>query len=90
MAPSVRGTSSRVSKRQASIRTNAKVSKAIKNHPTVKEELGEVALKQVVISKKSVKQTGKHVPKRKRDEVEDESETEAVNAQVSSVNGKKV
>ncbi|ETI29587.1 hypothetical protein G647_02040 [Cladophialophora carrionii CBS 160.54] len=89
MAPSVRGTSTRVSKRQASVRTNAKVSKVIRNYPILEEELEEVALKQAAVSTKSVRQTGKHIPKRKRDEVEDDSEAEPVAAPASSIKVKK-
>ncbi|EXJ66998.1 uncharacterized protein A1O5_09644 [Cladophialophora psammophila CBS 110553] len=80
MAHSVRGSSTRVSKRQATVDIHAKVlkiSKASKSPRTsagLKSKLGEGVLKPVVYTKKSVKHVP--LPKRKRDAVQDDSENE--------------
>jgi hypothetical protein len=90
MAPAVRGTSTRIAKRQTSVRNNAKTSKTNKLHPAVRSELEATALKPVVVVKKAVNQTTRHVPKRKRDEFLDDSESEPEHALGLSVSTKKV
>lgn len=90
MAPSVRGISSRVSKRQASVRTNAKISKAATTHPAVKKELDSAFKPVVVVSKKPPTQAAKNPAKRKRNEVGDDSETEPDDSKLTTVSAKKV
>ena len=90
MAPSVRVSSGRVAKRQSSVRTNAKISKATKVHPAAKAQLEDAAFKPVVVVKKPGNQTAKHAIKRKRGEVDDDSELEMEGVQVTKVTSKKV
>ncbi|KAH0835121.1 hypothetical protein AYO21_09701 [Fonsecaea monophora] len=88
MALSVRGTSHRISKRQTPIDTRAKVSKASKSAKlsvALRSKLEEVAPKPVAQTKKTLK----HVPKRKRDAVQDDSESEAGSVYITQINSKK-
>lgn len=82
MAPSVRGTSSRVSKRQVSVRSDAKATRSHKNPKSILAE----ALAPVVVSKKPVT----HVSKRKRHDVDDESEPDMANTRTTIITAKKV
>lgn len=86
MAPSVRGTASRVSKRQAGLRDYAKISKVTATHPQVKSKLEEAAVASIVNPKKTTKST----PKRKRSDVEDDSEADPGSAYICANGLKKV
>ncbi|KAJ9611089.1 hypothetical protein H2200_004272 [Cladophialophora chaetospira] len=91
MVPSVRGTASRVSKRQANARTNANLSKVTTTHPSLKAKLEEAFEPVVVVvSRKPLSRTAKHVSKRKRDAVETDSETDPDESKIIAVNVKKV
>ncbi|KIX92269.1 uncharacterized protein Z520_12015 [Fonsecaea multimorphosa CBS 102226] len=88
MAPSLRGSSHRVSKRQTTVNNHSKISKASKAAKlpiALKSKLEEVVLGPVVPTKKSVK----HVSKRKRDAVQDDSESEPGSVYVTQITAKK-
>lgn len=91
MAPSVRGKSSRVSKRQSNVRSNTKITtsaKVTKISAAAISQLEVIVPKAVVIStpEKSVKRASK----RKHDEVRDDSDVEAEDAYTTSSSTKKV
>jgi len=86
MAPSVRGTSSRVSKRQTEVQNYAKVSKSAKSRAQLKTAVKELTLVEPVKHKETLRSSSK----RKRSEVHDESETEPESPRVTAVGLKKV
>ncbi|KAI1609340.1 hypothetical protein EDD37DRAFT_163616 [Exophiala viscosa] len=85
MAPSVRGTSSRVSKRQTEVQNYAKVSKSAKSRAQLKTAVKELEL--VEATKK--KETPRSSSKRKRSDVHDDSETEPESPRVTAIGLKK-
>ncbi|KIV82328.1 hypothetical protein PV11_04447 [Exophiala sideris] len=79
MAPSVRGASSRVSKRQTEVQNYAKVSKSAKCRAQLKTAVKELTLAEPVKQKETPRSTSK----RKRSEVHDDREAELESPRVT-------
>jgi hypothetical protein len=90
MAPSVRGPSSRISKKQATTRSNTKELKAQTLQIAIRSALEDEALKPATTDRQSVNQTSKHAPKRKHHEVQDESDSEEESTGHAVTSSKKV